>query len=75
MTFTTKDYLSQNEIFEKFYTPYNLEEKLAEFLKFGWDIKIIKDAAKYFYSVKTMNRNEMNWFVNTDIEILKECYL
>ncbi len=70
-----KETLKYHQIFKGIYTPFNLEKIMADRLKLGMELTGIREAAEYFYKVGQMNRNERNWFVNTDIEILKECYL
>jgi hypothetical protein len=67
--------LKYDQIFKTIYTPFNLEDMLIERLTLGLDLSELREAADFFYSMKQMNRNERNWFVNTDIEIFKECYL
>jgi predicted nuclease of restriction endonuclease-like (RecB) superfamily len=71
----TTETLKYDQIFKGIYTPFNLEKIMIEKLKAGVDLSELKQAANFFYKMKQINRNEKNWFVDTSIEILKECYL
>lgn len=64
-----------DQVFKTVYTPFNLEDMLIERLTLGLDIQDIREAAEFFYSQKEFNRVERNWFVNTSVEVFKECYL
>ena len=71
----TKETLKYDQVYKGIYTPFNLEKIMVERLEAGMDLSELKEAALYFFKMNQLSRDKKNWFVDTDIEILKECYL